>query len=44
MNIIELIQQDNFKTSHVAATNGGEFHGENIKKLTHSLIFGEQLN
>lgn len=28
MNIIELIQQDNFKTSHVAATNGGEFHGE----------------
>lgn len=26
MNIIELLQQDNIKTSHVAATNGGEFH------------------
>ncbi|MGB5217355.1 MAG: primase-helicase zinc-binding domain-containing protein [Smithella sp.] len=28
MNIIELLQQDNLKLKHVAATSGGEFHGE----------------
>lgn len=40
MNIVELLQQDNFKTKHVAMTNGSENHGENkILTKKHNGVF-----